>query len=93
MYRKEILELLEGDWWTVSRLAQHFGASPRDVEDELEHLRKSLRSEGAVLEIDPATCRKCGFRFKRDRVDKPSKCPKCRSTWIAEPRFRVVRKT
>ncbi len=90
MYRKEMIELLKEGHATVSDLARRFECDKKDIEEDLEHIRKTLRKEGMTLKITPAVCKKCGFNFSKDKVGKPSKCPKCRSTWIAEPSFRIV---
>lgn len=89
MRRRELSELLRGRWWTVEELAGVVGAHPRDVEDDLGHIERSLRSRGERLQVEPARCRKCGFTFRAERVTKPGKCPECRQRWIAPPRFRV----
>ncbi len=89
MYRKEIIALLKEQSSTVSELARRFEVKSRDIEEELEHIRRSIKNEGLTLRITPAQCRKCGFVFNRDKFDKPGKCPKCRSTWIKEPELRI----
>ncbi len=89
MYRKELIELLKKETSTVSELARRFEVKPKDIEEELEHIRKSIKKEGLTLKITPAQCRKCGFVFNRDKLDKPGKCPKCKGTWIKEPEFRI----
>lgn len=72
---------------TVDELADMFMLGRRDIEADLGHLFKSLRRTPYRVNIEPAHCRKCGFRFGRDKLSKPGKCPECRSTWIAPPRF------
>ena len=89
MYRKELIELLQQQTSTVNELARRFQVRPKEIEEELEHIRKSVKKEGLTLKITPAECRKCGFVFNRDKVDKPGKCPKCKSTWIREPELRI----
>ncbi len=38
----------------------------------------------------PATCKKCGYQFTdRERLKKPSRCPRCKSERIDPPRFYV----
>ncbi len=90
MYRKKLIELLQEKEWTVRELAGRFGVDEREIETELEHVRRSLKREGLRLEVEPARCRKCGFVFRKETLSKPGKCPECRSTWIAEPRVRIV---
>jgi len=65
---------------------------PRDLEDDLEHLFRSLRKDPPCPMITPARCRKCGFRFDDHKLHKPSKCPRCKGTWISEPLISLVEK-
>lgn len=87
MYRKDLIPLLENRMVTVEELAELFEARPRDIELDLAHLLKSLKRSSYRVTIEPARCRKCGFRLKHERLSKPGKCPRCRSTWIAPPRI------
>ncbi len=89
MYRKELSELLKQKRLTAQELARHFDVRQKDIEDELEHIFKSIKKEGVRLVVDPARCRKCDFTFKRDKLDKPGKCPSCKSTWIAPAVFHI----
>ncbi|KPV39193.1 hypothetical protein AN478_13030 [Thiohalorhabdus denitrificans] len=89
MYRKDLILMLRDNPMGVGELAQAVGMRPRDLAGELEHLRQSLRNEPFRLVIIPATCRKCGFTFDADKLTKPGKCPRCRGTWIQEPRVLV----
>jgi len=42
--------------------------------------------------VVPARCRNCGYEFRgRERLRKPSKCPRCHSERIEPPRFYVRR--
>ena len=60
------------------------------VNEDLEHIAKSLRNQGKELLIQPASCGKCGFVFKsRREAKRPSRCPKCKSEWILSPGFLI----
>ena len=56
--------------------------------EDLKAIQKTLRREGKVLLIKPAECRKCGFVFPPE-IKVPSRCPRCKSEWIEEPRFKI----
>ncbi len=86
MFRKELAQWLRQRPYRLSELAQLCECKVRDVEDDLRHLERSLAREGLKLRVEPARCRHCGFVFSRDKLRKPGKCPKCRHTWIEEPR-------
>jgi transcriptional regulator len=68
------------------------GIREKDVAGHLEHVEHSARARGERLEVEPASCAGCGFRFEgRARLTKPGSCPKCRSTRIDPPLFSLVR--
>jgi len=82
---------------TVSQIISLLGLDPRDkklVYNALEHIAKSIRRksrEKLVLAMIPPICRKCGYVFKDlDKPRKPSKCPKCKSERITEPKFKII---
>jgi predicted Zn-ribbon and HTH transcriptional regulator len=60
----------------------------RDVVGHLEHLERTAKARGETFIVEPARCDECDFVFKkRERLGRPSKCPKCRSTHLVPPRF------
>lgn len=89
--RVQLREVLRsGVSQTVRELSQALGASERDLFDHLEHLARSLERSGERLVIEPARCLGCSFSFdERTRFKKPGRCPACKSTRIAPPRFAV----
>jgi hypothetical protein len=91
--RKQLLELLLDHSWRLSELAREFDTSVRTINEDLRHLSKSLKRLPYGMEVEPATCRKCGFVFAATKLTKPSKCPQCRNTWIVEPVVRLYHKT
>src|SRR2546425_2103201 len=52
---------------------------------------QTYRVRGCVIE--PARCRACGFEFSESKLNKPSKCPKCHSTWVLEPKIGIKQST
>ncbi len=90
MYRKALIQLLLNNPMTLADVALAIDAPPRDVEDDLHHLQKSLKRTEYRLLIHPAECRKCGFKFSRDKWHKPGKCPQCHHSWIQDPLLEVV---
>jgi len=62
----------------------------KEVSGHLEHIRRSLHATTAVLEVEPAECRHCGFVFaKRERMSSPGRCPVCRHEGICDPLFSI----
>ena len=89
VFRRDLLDLLYDGPLSVPQIAEHLAASPRDVVDDIDHLAKSVKHMDCRLTVEPARCRKCGFTFGREKLRKPGKCPKCKGTWITEPRFTI----
>ena len=88
--RHYILALLEEGAYTSKELSNIIKIPERDVCDHLEHLQRSLGKGGRRLAVISASCRHCGFVFrKRERLTKPGKCPSCRSIHIQPPVFHI----
>ena len=92
MFRKHLIDLLLDNPKTVTQIARENQVKIKEVATDLEHLRRSLRHSEYMFEVTPAECRKCGFQFGTEKLTKPSRCPKCRATWLSEPRVQVCRK-
>ncbi|NPA47784.1 MAG: transcriptional regulator [Thermococci archaeon] len=90
--RARIINLLEERDLSPSEIVLLLGLRGRGarnlVLEDLRAISRILRREGKVLLIKPAVCRKCGFTF-RPEIKVPGRCPRCRSEWIEEPRFRI----
>lgn len=88
--RHQIRTLLEEGPLTAKEISSVVRRPEKEIANHLEHLRKSLHSEGHRLSQVPAECRECGFVFrKRDRLKAPSRCPVCKGEAISDPSFRV----
>jgi hypothetical protein len=89
--RRQIRALLEQGPHTAKEISFAVRRPEKEIENHLEHLRKSLHAEGRRLEQVPAECRECGFAFrKRERLKAPGRCPVCKGEAISDPSFRVV---
>lgn len=89
VFRKDLIPLLLDNPMSVAQIARLVRESPRDVENDLLHLLKSLPHTEYLAVIEPARCRKCGFEFAAGKLTKPSKCPQCKGTWVREPRVAI----
>ncbi len=92
MFRKGLITLLLDNPMSLVDIARSLVMPPKDIEDDLRHLVRSLKHSEYRLVIMPAHCRKCGFQFHKDKLHKPGKCPHCHETWIQEPLLEVVKK-
>lgn len=92
MFRKDLIPMLLEHPMTVRDIARFVDQTVKDTTEDLEHLLQSLKHTEFLPVIEPATCKKCGFEFGPDKLGKPSKCPKCKGTWLTEPRIHLKRR-
>jgi len=86
--RKKIAEVLEEECLDSLEISKLFGIREREVVDHLQHIAKSIHPKR--LTAEPASCRQCGFSFKkRTRLNTPGRCPVCKSEHISPPRFKI----
>ena len=85
MFRRGLIDTLKARPISLYELALLLDKRPRDLEDDLQHLFRSLRKDPLCPVIKPASCRKCGFVFDDHKLHKPGKCPRCKGTWISDP--------
>jgi predicted Zn-ribbon and HTH transcriptional regulator len=90
MFRKDLVAFLHNNPTPVAEIARLFETSPKDAEDDLRHLMKTLKKSAYRLHVYPAVCRKCDFVFSREKLTKPGKCPRCRGTWIEAPLVEIT---
>jgi len=86
--RERIADALRADPHSASELSATVGVSRSAVYRHLDHVARSVESEGDErFLVAPPECRACGFDGFDDPLNDPSRCPECRSERIAEPRF------
>lgn len=86
--RQEIIELLEKEKKSAQELANMFKVEMFEILGDLSHIRLSVKPRKLVME--PAQCRKCGFKFEeRSKVKKPTKCPRCKGERIMAALFGI----
>lgn len=87
-WRDRLYHVLREGPQTIRELSILIGASQKDLLDHLEHLKRSLARDEERLVVYPSYCLACRFEFEeRKRLAKPGRCPECKSTRIALPRF------
>ena len=85
--REKIAHLISENPSSPTEIAKAFNISIKVVLEDLKHISRSPKY-GKLL-ILPARCKKCGYEFKAE-IKIPKKCPRCKSTWIDEPKFKLV---
>jgi transcriptional regulator len=92
MFRKDLIHLLLHNPMALTQIARQVDESPGQIADDLNHLLRSLKHTEYKAVIEPARCRACGFEFSEGKLNKPSKCPECHSTWVQEPKIGIEQK-
>jgi len=88
--RQDLALALRAGAATARDLSKAVGISEKDVADHLAHLARTLRGRGEELVITPAKCLECGFAFsRREKPSRPSRCPRCGTTRLTLPEFRI----
>lgn len=82
---------LEGaEFKDLKQLSAEVHIAEKELPAWLDKLGRSLKREGRRLLVEHARCIACGFEFtSRQRFDRPSRCPECRSERIVAPRLRL----
>lgn len=59
--------------------------------NDIHSVAKTLKNDGIKIEIIPAYCLKCGFKFKQTEFDFkiPSRCPRCKEERIEWPQVKI----
>lgn len=87
--RERITERLRRAAASPSTLADEFEITAEDAVDHVEHVAHSVEGTGEQLLVAPPECRDCGFDRFDDPVNRPSRCPSCKSESVTEPEFRI----
>lgn len=75
---------------SAKEISGEVGISEKEVAGHLLHIERSLHSGEKRLFVTPASCRSCGFEYKkRERLSTPGKCPICDSEQIEPLLFEV----
>ncbi len=86
--RRKILALLSGTPLSARQISSRAGIPEKEVVAHLPHLKRTVGKLGKRLAVIPAECKRCGFVFrKRERPNRPGRCPLCRGESISEPLF------
>ncbi len=88
--RKRIMTLLLEQEMNARELSRSIGIEEKEIYRHLKHIEKSLARSEKKLTIEPFQCLKCGYYFKnRKRYSPPGRCPKCKSTYLEKPSYRI----
>ncbi|MCL5966183.1 MAG: transcriptional regulator [Deltaproteobacteria bacterium] len=86
--RQALIALLAEGPLSARELSGRAGIPEREVCGHLRHIRMTIGKGKQRLLVTPAECRKCGFTFrKRERLERPGRCPACKGESISDPLF------
>ena len=87
--RQRIADALREGPETASSLSKAVGVPASSVYGHLRHVARSLDGTDEEFLVAPPECRECGFSAFDDPVNRPSRCPECRSENVEEAVFKV----
>lgn len=88
--RQQIMALLEADQMSARDLSRCLGIREREVYAHLLHVERTVAARGKTVSIKPSRCLECEYLFKnRRRFSRPGRCPRCKSTRLENPLFRI----
>lgn len=87
--RQQIAAALHSGPLSVQDIARKLQMPVKVVLEDLEHVRLSVTNAERWI-VEAAECLECGFVFRgRDRLNKPSRCPQCKSEDIQDARYGI----
>jgi predicted Zn-ribbon and HTH transcriptional regulator len=87
--RERMADRLRSEALSAGSLATEFEVTTAAALEHVRHIARSLEGTGERLLVAPPTCGDCGFDDFDDPVNRPSRCPECKSEAVEEPEFTV----
>jgi len=87
--RRRIADRLREQPMSAGALANEFEVRTDAALDHVRHVARSLEPTDETLLVAPPECEDCGFDGFDDPVNRPTRCPECKSEAVAEPTFVV----
>jgi len=87
--RQRIADRLRETPRGASELAAEFEIRTSEAMTHVQHVARSLDGTDEELLVAPPQCRDCGFEDFDDLINRPSRCPECKSESVSEPTFTI----
>ncbi|MCU4719167.1 transcriptional regulator [Halapricum hydrolyticum] len=87
--RQKIADRLREMAMEAGEIANEFDIRTSVALDHVEHIARSLDDTDEQLLVSPPTCQECGFDEFDDLINRPSRCPECKSESVSEPAFTI----
>jgi Predicted transcriptional regulator containing an HTH domain fused to a Zn-ribbon len=92
--RERLTNRLHEEQATASELAADLETAVSTVYSDLQHVARSIRYDADTeFLVAPPECSNCGFSGYDDPINRPSRCPECRSENIEEAVFKIESQT
>ena len=89
--RQQIVELLTVGEWSFDDLRHELQLTVKVLEEDLRHIRQSVRNNDLMLRIGAARCEACDFEFTSGALHPPGRCPNCKDRRIDGPWLKITR--
>ncbi|WP_121742438.1 transcriptional regulator [Natronorubrum halophilum] len=87
--RQRLADALRSEPGTPSELAVRLELTPESVLRHAEHVSRSVDGTDEQFLVAPPTCQDCGFDAFDDLLNRPSRCPECKSESLSEPALTI----
>ncbi|WP_247008096.1 transcriptional regulator [Halorientalis litorea] len=87
--RQRVADRLRTEAMAAGAIAREFEVETSTAVSHVEHIARSLEHTDEELLVAPPTCRDCGFDDFDDLLNRPGRCPECKSESVEEPAFRI----
>jgi predicted Zn-ribbon and HTH transcriptional regulator len=87
--RQRVADHLREEALPAGAIAREFEIQASVALRHVEHIAQTLEHTDEQLLVAPPTCRDCGFDEFDDLINRPGRCPECKSESIDEPAFRI----
>lgn len=87
--RERMAERLREEPLSLGALADEFDVTTNAALEHAHHVAQSVEAGDEQFLVAPPECRDCGFDGFDDPLNRPSRCPECKSEAVSEPAFRI----
>jgi len=87
--RQRVADRLREEALSAAAIAREFEIDASAAISHVEHIAQSLEHTDEELLVAPPTCEDCGFDDFDDLLNRPGRCPECKSESVEEPAFRI----
>lgn len=87
--RERMTDRLREEPMTASALAREYDLQTDEALRHVSHIAKSVENSPEQFLVAPPECSDCGFDDFDDLINRPSRCPECKSEAVEDPVFTI----